>query len=107
MKYILGVDVGATKISAALVHNNTISKIITHPTESHLGKKSVIANIIKIIKVFDNPRVHAIGLGIAGEINQKKGVLVSSPNMAKDVKNIPIAKILKKEFKKNIFIEND
>lgn len=107
MKYILGVDVGATKISAALVAHNNISKAITHPTESHLGKKAVIENIMKIIKIFNSPHVFAIGLGIAGEIDQKRGVLLSSPNMANDVKNVPIVKILKKEYKKSIFIEND
>lgn len=108
MKYVIGVDVGATKISAAIIANNhAISKTITHPTESHLGKKIILANIIKIIKIFDSSAVHSIGIGIAGEINRKKGILISSPNMAHDVKNVPIAKIIKKEFKKDVYIEND
>lgn len=107
MKYLIGVDIGGTKIAGGLVYGKTVPKIIKVPTETHLGKDAIISNIIKIIKIFDNPKIHAIGLSVAGEIDSIKGTIVSSPNMPKNFKNVPLIKILKKEFQKNVYMEND
>lgn len=107
MKYIIGVDVGATKISAGLVYGNVVPKLIKVPTEASLGAKHIINNIIKVIKIFDNPKIHALGVAVAGEIDPSLGIVVSSPNMPKDFKNIHLARILKRIFKKDIFVEND
>jgi predicted NBD/HSP70 family sugar kinase len=106
-KYIIGLDVGATKISAGLVYENKIPKLIKILTESEKGKEAVIKNILKAISVFVNPKVKAISVGIAGQVDSKNGVLVSSPNMSKTVKKIPLKKIIEKEFRKKTFIEND
>ncbi len=107
MKYIIGVDVGATKIAAGLVYNNQVPKVIKIPTEAHLGKSKIIANIIKVIKIFDNPKIHAIGVGIAGQINSRDGLVISSPNLPKNFKNVALTKIIKKEFAKDVSIDND
>lgn len=107
MKYIIGVDVGATKIAAGLVYNNQVPKVIKIPTEAHLGKSKIIANIIKVIKIFDNPKIHSIGVGITGQINSREGIVMSSPNLPKNFKNVALAKIIKKEFAKDVFIDND
>lgn len=107
MKYIIGVDVGATKIAAGLLYGDHIPKSIKIPTEADMGKRRIILNIIKAIRVFDNPKIHAIGLAVAGEIDSHKGMVVQSPNMPKEFTNIPLVRILKREFKKDVYIEND
>lgn len=107
MSYAIGVDVGATKISSGLVWNGQIPKIIKIPTEVQQGNKTIISNIIKAIQVFDNPKAKAIGIGIAGAIDRKNGVVVSSPNLPKGFINIELKKIIEKEFHKPVTIEND
>lgn len=107
MKYIIGVDIGATKISAGLVYGHTVAKVITIPTESHLNTSRIVQNIIKAVAVFDNPKIHSIGLAAAGAIDSKKGVVLSSSNMPPSFKNVPLAKIIKKKFRKPVFLEND
>lgn len=107
MKYIIGVDIGATKIAAGLVCGNAIPKTIKIPTEAHRGTEQIISNILRAVSVFDNPKIHALGLAVAGEIDSRAGIVVSSPNMPKNFKNIPLAKILEKKFKKEVSLEND
>jgi len=106
MRYTVGVDVGGTKISAGLVHGFSAPKIIKIPTEANKGRARIISNIVKAVRVFDSPKIQSIGIALAGEINHENGTWVSSPNI-RSVKNIPLSKILKKELKKDIYIEND
>lgn len=106
MKYTIGVDVGATKIAAGLVHGTAISKILTLPTNAPGGNSGVLANIINAIKVFIHPKVKSIGIAAAGQIDQKNGVLISSPNMPQ-VKKLALTKRLQKIFQKPVVVDND
>lgn len=107
MSYILGLDIGASKIAAGLIHHWHVSHIIKIPTQADLGTKRIIQNILKTIRVFEHDRLSAIGIGMAGNIDQKKGVVVSSPNLPKSFKNIPLARIISRQYKKKVFLEND
>ena len=107
MSYILGIDIGATKIAAGLVIGDEVFKSIKLPTQAHMGEKHFIANIFKVIKIFDNPKIKAIGIGIAGGVDAKKGILVASPNMPQKFKNIPLRQMVSKTFKKEVAIDND
>lgn len=107
MSYIIGLDIGATKIAAGLVWQNQLPKITKIPTQSHLGKKIILENILKATNIFFHQKVKAIGIGIAGQIDYKKGILLSSPNMAANFKNVNLKKILEKKFKRPVFVEND
>jgi len=105
--YLIGVDVGATKIGAALIKNNKIERRIKILTESQAGRKKVLKNIEIAIKEVWRKDVRAIGIAFAGEINQQKGIVVSSPNFPKTFKNVRVAKMIAKKFKKKVYLEND
>lgn len=105
--YLIGLDVGATKILAGLVKNNKIEKRAKILTESEKGKKTVLKNIENAIQEIWQKNVKAIGVAFAGEIDQKKGVIVSSPNFPSGFKNVKIKKFLEKKFKRPVFIDND
>ena len=106
-KYLIGVDVGATKIAAGLVFGKKVIKIIKIPTQTNKGKKTILNNIIAAIKKIYHPKVLKIGIGITGQIDQKKGMVISSPNLPKNFKNVRLAEIIQKKFKKPVKIEND
>ncbi|MFC2133845.1 ROK family protein [Bacteroidota bacterium] len=81
MKMRLGVDIGGTKIEAALVdEKGKIIKKVRKLTRASKGKKVVISNIISAIKELDYKKVKFIGISFPGIINIK-GVPVFAPNV--------------------------
>lgn len=104
-KGVVGVDVGGTNIKSALVVARTIKKRVTLPTKAHQGLHTSIAQIKSAIEPFIN-KANAIGVGIAGIIDSRHGIVKYSPNL-KGWHNVKLAHILKKEFKKPVKILND
>lgn len=106
-KTYLGIDIGGTKIAAGLVSGSSINKYKVVPTQAKQGKKRVLKNLAGLINQYDLKKVTAIGLGIPGQINGKRGVVVSSPNFSKDFHNVALQKYLHSKFRKPIRIDND
>ncbi|MBW2980174.1 ROK family protein [Candidatus Woesearchaeota archaeon] len=106
MKYIIGVDIGGTNIRAGLVApNGKITSKIKARTETKKGQKAVLRKIIDIIETFPIKKVDSIGLGVPGMIDAKNGIVKYSPNLP--LKNVNIRKLIEKEFKKPVFVDND
>ncbi|MFA6431732.1 MAG: ROK family protein [Candidatus Margulisiibacteriota bacterium] len=107
---IVGIDLGGTKIAGVLA--NEAGKVITDitiPTEALLGREKVIQNIKKAIYNLihkNHDRLKAIGIGLPGPILYEKGIVISPPNLP-GWKKVNLKKILEKEFKIPIFVDND
>jgi len=104
-RILVGVDIGGTNIKSALVENGKIKKRIKLPTKANLGFTKSINQIKSAISPFVK-HASGIGIGIAGIIDSKNGVVQFSPNL-KGWHNIKLASILKREFKKPVKILND
>lgn len=105
---IVAIDAGGTKISSALVSpKGKILKKNKIPTEAGKGKEVVMANLVKSIESVIQKDTKAIGIGMAGLIDAKKGMFWVGPNFPKDFKNVPLAATLKKRFKKPVSLDND
>ncbi len=112
MKYSIALDIGATKILGGVVQNNKVIKTLKKPTNSKSDKQNIIKNIINIVSELKKTqnqknKLINIGIGIAGQVNNKNGIVLSTTNFNKDFKNIKLAEILNKEFKVPVKIEND
>jgi len=107
MNYYIGVDIGATKIAAGLILGDKIIKKIERKTDAKKSKAFVLSNIISAIAEVYSPKIKGIGIGIAGQINRKKGLVVSSPNFGKNFRNVELKKIIQRQFKKSTAVEND
>lgn len=107
MNYYIGLDVGGTKIAAGLIFGKKIIKKVKTQTSAKASKYQVIKNICSSIDSVYSQKIKGIGIGIAGQIDQKNGILISSPNFGKDFKNIKIKKIISQKFKKPVLLEND
>lgn len=105
-RYLLGVDVGATKIAAGLVVAGKVVKMATAATPK-TSREDVVGAIIKLIGVFDHPKVARIGVGIAGAVDARRGLIHVSPNLPKDFRRVPLGKRLRQHFQKPVTIEND
>ncbi|MDP4087690.1 MAG: ROK family protein [Bacillota bacterium] len=111
-RYVVGVDLGGTKISCALsdMEGDLISKI-TIPTNAHEGEEAVLGRIIYSIeetvkeagKSYDE--IKAIGIGSPGPLDSKTGVILNTPNLP--FKNFKLVEALVNRFQIPTYLEND
>ncbi len=109
-KYAIGVDLGGTTIKLGIVTNNgKIINKISIRTEAEKGPKKVIANLISGINELTNNskfKITGIGIGCPGVVTPGKGIVEKPPNLPGWDK-VNIGKIISKEFKKPVFVDND
>lgn len=106
--YIIGLDVGGTKIAAGAVDGRgKVIKKITLPTQANRGKKIILKNILTAASKVWLPGVKAIGVAMAGQCDFKNGVFVSGPNFPKNFKNVKLGKFLKENFRVPVYLDND
>jgi len=105
----IGIDVGGTNITGGLF--SATHEIIARAkvkSRAKEGTASVIEQLFKVIqelKASSKEEILGIGIGIAGIIDSKAGVVRSSANI--DVKNFPLKEVVETEFHIPTYIEND
>jgi predicted NBD/HSP70 family sugar kinase len=100
MKYILGIDVGGTKIAAGLVDSSLkIHKVRIFAT----SKNNLTAQLAKVIKSFGN--FSAIGIGVPGQV-LPDGTVTKLPNLKK-FKRTNLKQLLEKQFQVPVHVMND
>lgn len=112
--YALGIDLGGTKTLAAVVDITTGEVVGSERkrTSAEKGQEYISQHIINIstavlesAKLPDGATISAVGIGAAGQIDRKKGIVVDAPNLG--VKDMAIADILGKQFGKPVAVGND
>ena len=112
--YALGIDLGGTKTLAAVVDVSTGEVISSERRRTHAekGQEYVSQHIINLSTAAlesailpNDAKIVAVGIGAAGQIDRKKGVVVDAPNLG--VKDMPMADILGKQFGKPVAVGND
>lgn len=109
-KYVVGVDLGGTKIYTALVdlEGNIISEVNVK-TEAHKGEKCVLDKILKtidtVLEGIDINEVKSIGIGSPGPLDIKRGLIVYTPNLP--FKNFNLVKPIKEKYKLDTYLDND
>jgi glucokinase len=104
----VGIDLGGTNIKGGLIDDEgRIVYNIMFPTESNLGWERVLENIKKVIYQFvEQDNIRAIGIGVPGPVDFKRGVVRSMPAIP-GAKDVNIVNELMKEFDKPVFVDND
>src|SRR6185437_15225702 len=115
-RYVMGIDVGGTKIYAGIVDAET-GKVLatarkrTHPergVDFFSQRLLVVAQeALDAAKLPESESLVAIGIGIAGQVDRAKGVLLASPNLAQGLKNLALADLLQKQFNVPVVVGND
>ena len=111
-KYSIGVDLGGTKILAGLVNTET-GRVITsvkkktQKNDSESIAERIIETVEKTICEAQIPisNISSIGIGAAGQVDRKKGILVAAPNL--DCFDLKLREILENQFKIPVFVGND
>ncbi len=112
--YALGIDLGGTKTLAAIVDITTGEVIASarKRTRAEKGQNFVSQRIIELssaaidaAKLPANAGIVAVGVGAAGQIDRKGGVVIDAPNLG--VKDMPLREILNKQFGTPVAVGND
>lgn len=111
-EYVVGIDLGGTKIYAAVVnHKGRILGVGRKRTKAELGFEATLARMvacvdeaIKDAKV-DEEAVIAVGVGSPGPLDLKKGSIIETPNLK--WQDVPLKAGLKSALKRPVSIDND
>lgn len=113
-KYFLVMDIGGTKTTGALFHEDgRIVDDYTYVAKSQTfkGEEAVYQNTKKVLyKVLEHFHVSetellGIGVGSPGPLDTKEGVIIHAPLMG--WKHFPIVQRLKDDFQKPVLLDND
>src|SRR6266567_6276304 len=112
--YALGIDLGGTKALAAVVDITTGEVISSERkrTRAEKGQDFIGQRSIEIATTaLNNARfpdisgIVAVGIGAAGQIDRKAGIVVDAPNLG--VKDMHLGSLLNKQFGKPVAVGND
>ncbi len=106
-----GIDIGGTNIKAVIAGREgdiiASAKIRTPGTVDEINDAIIGLISGRLESLGASMRhLHAIGIGAAGSIDGKKGVIITSPNI-QAWKNYPLARIIEKRTGIRVFLEND
>jgi glucokinase len=114
--FALGLDIGGTKLYGAVVNLDT-GEIVggarkrTHPER---GLKFFTQRLLDVTKEalaaapeHASRHIAAIGVGVAGQIDRKRGVLISGPNLGRGLDNLPVRSLLSETYGLPIVLGND
>lgn len=109
--YILGFDVGGTKISAVIGdEDGKIIGNVRRPTIRHLGKERLTEQLItmghEVMKKTSVSDIEAAGIIFAGLVDSEKGRVISSPNLL-GLRNFNITDPISSHFDVRTTLEND
>lgn len=109
-KYVVGVDLGGTKIYTALVDlEGNIIKEKTVETLAFEGENAVMVRIIDTINyVIDGTEknlIKSIGIGSPGPLDVKNGVIIENSNLP--FKNFEIVKTIRETYDLPTYLDND
>ena len=111
-KYVVGVDMGGTKILAAIITGDgTILSRAKTATKAHKDPTKVIDRIAdcinKAIKQagLSKASIQSVGIGAPGPLDPKDGVIIFAPNL--NWYNVPLKKELESRLNIPTFLDND
>ncbi len=118
-KYYLGADIGGTNLRLGIVdesgavidedsksfHNEFIDETSAMPVPPLKQVKFIMENLKCFLKKNTRYAISGIGVGIAGQINEKTGDVLFSPNL--NWRDVPLRTILEKETGLSVVVVND
>ena len=103
---LIGVDLGGTKITAALIENEKIIRQFTCPTPYDQEKMVVVDAIaVAIAEVFD-PEIQGIGIGVPSLVDLETNEVIDVTNIP-SWDTVPLKQLLEDRFAKPVFVNND
>jgi glucokinase len=111
--FALGIDLGGTKILAAVIDVSTGEVVASarKRTRAERGQDFVTQRTIELSAAalqaakLTPSNIVAIGVGAAGQVNRQSGVVTNAPNLG--VQNLALGSILRTHFSVPVYVGND
>ena len=105
----IGIDLGGTKIYAALLEGGKLKDEGKVPTPQEGGPQAIVQAMADLVAGLDgSKRAKGIGVGAPGLIDRKRGILLSAPNLVAWEDNFPMGPALSKLLdKRPVTLGND
>ena len=112
-KYSIGIDLGGTKILAAIIDLATGEVVHTakKKTKKERGSDVITKKTLNIVsQLLEESQIpldeiQSIGIGLAGQVDRERGILLAAPNL--DCFNVNFKNILEEKFHKPTYVGND
>ena len=113
-KYLCGVDLGGTKLSAGIfsIDGSLLDKreVYNHNalTIDQITERiiALIENLLSENKLQDHD-LYGIGIGVAAHINYNSGMIITASNFQTPIKNYPLRDKILSKFKTRVHVDND
>lgn len=111
-----GADVGGTKIYAGVVNLDTGEVLATARKRTHPERgedfftqrlQEVLAAALDGAQLSSGMDLLGVGIGIAGQVDRARGVILGAPNLATGLVNLDVASLLGKRFNVPVALGND
>lgn len=103
---LIGIDLGATNIRVARIHQNKIQQIETEKVVSTDNPDDLVNQIGDLIEKVDTKEVEGIGIGVPSVVDVEKGIVYDVQNIPAWDK-VPLKQIYEDRFNKSVFVNND
>lgn len=112
-KYSIGIDLGGTKILIGLVEKES-GKVVSHikkKTKKEKGPENIVRKMVEGVEELleesgkSFTEISSIGIGSAGQIDRKNGIIIGAPNL--DCYNLNLKEILQNKCNIPVFVGND
>lgn len=114
--HAIGIDFGGTKLLTAVidVKTGTVVSEAKKRTRTSDGPDELIARVaesieqsVKAAKLPKKGGIGGIGIGIAGQVDAGRGMLLGAPNLSQATINLPLGPILSERFGVPVALRND
>ncbi|MGI6148007.1 MAG: ROK family protein [Firmicutes bacterium] len=109
--YILGIDLGGTKIAGAILsRSGQAAARRERPTNAHEGPEQIYTNVLQLINTLSADaeipvsQLEGIGIGVPGVVTSE-GAVEWAPALR--WKDFPLARRLEEDLKARVIVEND
>jgi glucokinase len=108
MARAIGIDIGGTKILAAIVdERGDILKSVRVPSEGKEGRERILYHLYEAVEEIIDPEVRGIGIGTAGQVDPDTGVVVTATPNLRDWSGVPLKRLVEDRFKLPTYVDND
>jgi glucokinase len=100
----LGIDVGGTKVSAAVLDGGVLSEPVLNPTRTD-SSEALVDQLAEVAVALRAPDTEAVGLGIPSAIDFATGTAKSGVNVP--LEGVPLRRLLGERLGLPVFVDND
>lgn len=104
MSSFIGLDVGGTKIAAAVLTGETLTEPTVHATDTS-SSDALFEQLVEAIEGVRSPETVAVGIGVPSVVEFATGRIRFSVNIP--LADVPLRKVLSERVGLPVFVEND